>query len=72
MNVSEEVLRLNKKECYVSSDGLSVQVKIVDFNDKLFGEKRYLVIPVMGFGQKWVKEESILSPADAKLIAKIK
>lgn len=57
------------EKLYIEIEGLKIQVKSVK-EKKEFGFKQYLVIPVAGSGQKWVRESSILREAKDSVIKK--
>ena len=60
-----------KDKVFVELAGLKVEVKIVDERTR-FGFNQKLIIPVAGSGDKWVNEESLLKPADLKVIGKVR
>jgi len=60
-----------KKELYIKIRDLGIPVDVVE-EKEMYGYKLCLVIPKGGFGKQWVKEESLLSPAEARVITKIR
>lgn len=46
------------KKGSISMDGLSIEVKVVDFKQS-YGRDRWLVTPVSGKGQKWIEQNPV-------------